>query len=199
MKSVEDAVDKASSPCVTCKTKGKIYLVKRPSPGMYNGKPRFVICLMCGECGMVNVGGIPEISLPRFYAAGFTLHTITQEKWEECQNKLTRKREEIRQRWQDEAQQRRDAWTKESQERHKEYEAYLLTDAWRKKRNAVFERDKYICQACLVNRAVSAHHLTYDNLFNEPLFDLVSICKPCHDAIHEARKAKELARINGVS
>jgi hypothetical protein len=32
-------------------------------------------------------------------------------------------------------------------------------------------------------RASQVHHLTYKHLRNEPLFELISVCVPCHDAI----------------
>lgn len=64
------------------------------------------------------------------------------------------------------------------------YDPYLKTEKWHKKRDLVLKRDNYICQACLKNKANQAHHLTYQNVLDEPLFDLISVCKPCHDKIH---------------
>jgi hypothetical protein len=65
------------------------------------------------------------------------------------------------------------------------YNKYLLTDKWQNKRLKVLQRDKYLCQACLTNKATQLHHLTYERVFDEPLFDLVSICVPCHDKLHK--------------
>lgn len=57
---------------------------------------------------------------------------------------------------------------------------------WQEKRRRVLERDGEICQACLNpnKKAVEAHHLTYEHLFNEPLFELVSVCRACHAKLH---------------
>jgi 5-methylcytosine-specific restriction endonuclease McrA len=63
------------------------------------------------------------------------------------------------------------------------YTPYLNSIEWKEKRNKVLIRDKYICQSCLTNRATQVHHLTYAHVFNEPLFELTSICVPCHELI----------------
>ena len=63
-----------------------------------------------------------------------------------------------------------------------EYKKYLSSDKWKAKRKAVIKRD-VICQACLSRPAKQAHHLTYSHVFDEPLFDLVGVCVPCHDKI----------------
>jgi hypothetical protein len=65
----------------------------------------------------------------------------------------------------------------------REYDAYLRTDAWHERRAKVLERDEYVCQACLVRRAVQVHHTTYRHMFAEPLFDLVAVCVACHEEI----------------
>jgi 5-methylcytosine-specific restriction endonuclease McrA len=49
------------------------------------------------------------------------------------------------------------------------------------------ERDDYLCQACLTNKAEEIHHLTYENIYDEPLYQLIAVCKRCHDKI-EAKK-----------
>jgi len=74
-----------------------------------------------------------------------------------------------------------------------QYTAYLLTPEWRSKADRVLARDAWVCQACLRNRATQAHHLTYKHVFNEPLFELIAVCRPCHEKItrldREARSA----------
>ncbi len=67
---------------------------------------------------------------------------------------------------------------------NEKYKPYLQSFKWIKKRDLVLKRDNYICQACLINKANQVHHLTYKNVFDEPLFELISICKLCHDKIH---------------
>ena len=65
------------------------------------------------------------------------------------------------------------------------YEKYLQSPAWRRKRDAVIQRDgdQCICGA----QAVELHHKTYDNIGKEPLFDLVMLCEECHKRLHRPR------------
>jgi hypothetical protein len=79
-------------------------------------------------------------------------------------------------------------WQEDNQQQSKEwwarYNKYLKSDKWRIKREAVLKRDNYLCQACLHRTASQVHHLTYKHVLDEPLFDLVSICEPCHRKLH---------------
>jgi 5-methylcytosine-specific restriction endonuclease McrA len=93
-------------------------------------------------------------------------------------------------------------WHWEQQRRQKDtafwawYNEYLRSDQWRRLRAKVFERDNYLCQGCRVNRATQAHHLTYARVGREMLFDLISVCDPCHESIHTIR---EESRDDGVA
>jgi len=71
-----------------------------------------------------------------------------------------------------------------------EYEDYLNSDEWKDKRRRVLERDRHTCQACLRRPADEVHHLTYRHVFNEPLFDLMSICRLCHRKLTELDRAR---------
>ncbi|WP_353097999.1 HNH endonuclease [Empedobacter brevis] len=62
----------------------------------------------------------------------------------------------------------------------KEHNKYLKTEKWLEKRKMVLNRDQHICQACLTNIATQVHHKSYRFWKNEPLFDLASVCEPCH-------------------
>lgn len=66
----------------------------------------------------------------------------------------------------------------------KSYRAYLNSSEWKAKRQQVLERDQYRCQGCLNTRATQVHHLTYDNVGDELLFQLISVCDACHDRLH---------------
>ena len=66
------------------------------------------------------------------------------------------------------------------------YIKYLGSDAWKFKRTQALVRDNYICQACKNNPAEEVHHLTYDTLFDEKLEDLLSVCKACHNQLHNS-------------
>lgn len=64
------------------------------------------------------------------------------------------------------------------------YEKYLKSPEWKAKRKLVLERDKYKCLSCLSAEATEVHHITYRHLGNEPLFELVSICRRYHQEIY---------------
>lgn len=68
------------------------------------------------------------------------------------------------------------------------YNAYLKTDEWKAKRRRVLERARGICEGCLEKPATQVHHLTYDNVGDELLFQLVAICDECHDKCHPERQ-----------
>lgn len=71
------------------------------------------------------------------------------------------------------------------------YNAYLRSPEWKKKRDAVFQRDGGICQGCLEEPIENVHHTTYANLFDELLFQLIGLCETCHRKIHWIKKANE--------
>lgn len=70
------------------------------------------------------------------------------------------------------------------------YRSYLLSSAWREKRMVVLARDRGRCVCGAV--ASDVHHKTYDRIFNEQLEDLLAVCRPCHDEIHEIRTRDKL-------
>jgi 5-methylcytosine-specific restriction endonuclease McrA len=65
------------------------------------------------------------------------------------------------------------------------YNEYLKSEQWRQKRRLVLKRDNFTCQSCLIKEATEVHHLRYTHVFNEPLFDLTSVCYTCHKLITE--------------
>ena len=69
-------------------------------------------------------------------------------------------------------------------EQRARYAQYLLTPAWRAKREQVLMRDHFQCQGCRAATATQVHHLTYDHICDELLFELVSLCKSCHERCH---------------
>jgi 5-methylcytosine-specific restriction endonuclease McrA len=74
---------------------------------------------------------------------------------------------------------------KEKLERHLEYERYIReSPEWQAIRVKVTKRDGYLCQACLETGATEVHHKNYLHLFDEILFDLIAVCRPCHQKIH---------------
>ncbi len=63
---------------------------------------------------------------------------------------------------------------------------YLKSDAWKRKRYVVLKRDNWTCVYC-GGRATQVHHKRYAkrNIGKEPIDWLVSVCKSCHDSIHQ--------------
>ncbi|KAA8475690.1 HNH endonuclease [Arcticibacter tournemirensis] len=64
------------------------------------------------------------------------------------------------------------------------YYTYLNSPEWKEKRTLVLNRDHHLCQRCRIEPALDVHHLTYKNLYNEPLEDLQALCRNCHAAVH---------------
>jgi 5-methylcytosine-specific restriction endonuclease McrA len=66
------------------------------------------------------------------------------------------------------------------------YEQYGQSDEWKQKRAQVYERDGWTCQKCGAGHKaiLQAHHITYFNVGDEPLRDLITLCKLCHDREH---------------
>jgi hypothetical protein len=73
----------------------------------------------------------------------------------------------------------------------KKYSAYLKTPEWRAIRARVLRRAGDRCEGCGASNATQVHHLTYDHLFCEFLFELVALCEACHDRLHEAKALNE--------
>lgn len=78
----------------------------------------------------------------------------------------------------------------------------LASDAWKEKRVLRLEQDRHRCQArlqgCLV-MASEVHHLRYDDdhFDDQPLWDLRSVCRRCHQELErrkDARKPEALRR-----
>ena len=62
---------------------------------------------------------------------------------------------------------------------------YLKSDEWKRKRYVVLKRDNWTCVYC-GDTATQVHHKRYAkyNIGKEPIDWLVSVCKSCHDSIH---------------
>ena len=73
-----------------------------------------------------------------------------------------------------------------------DYKEWRQTDAWKRIRAKVLNRDGHLCQCCLERQADVVHHLTYRNYAGKTVrdigFNLVSVCNICHEKIHEKDK-----------
>lgn len=64
--------------------------------------------------------------------------------------------------------------------------AYIESPQWQILRKQILKRDQYTCQGCGINGVpLEVHHITYINYESEQLSDLVSVCRDCHQAIHD--------------
>ena len=79
-------------------------------------------------------------------------------------------------------------WFEHNRGKRQDYyrNVYLKSEVWQRKRYVVFKRDNWRCVYCGAP-ATQVHHKRYAkrNIGKEPIDWLVSICKPCHDAIHQ--------------
>lgn len=64
------------------------------------------------------------------------------------------------------------------------YRKYLKSRQWQEKRTVRIMLDGKVCQECGSAINLQVHHLTYDNIPNEDLSDLITLCKTCHTKLH---------------
>lgn len=63
-----------------------------------------------------------------------------------------------------------------------DYHEYLASREWRLKRKEVIDFAEGICERCGSARIQDVHHNNYRNIGNEdPLVDLIGVCRPCHE------------------
>lgn len=67
---------------------------------------------------------------------------------------------------------------------HSRYDVYLQSPEWGRRRRLVMQRARGMCEGCGVHRATQVHHLHYQRVGRELLFDLVAICDQCHAVAH---------------
>ena len=159
---------------ITCPCKDKRIRYKMSEAGSK------LFYLQCQNCGRATRLSKDKVANPN----SLQIEPVNQKLIEAWSKKITdfyaRFHEQKQIEWQTQKQQEREEW-------FKWYNAYLGTNAWRIKREAVLERDNYTCQGCLKNKATQVHHLTYDRAGQEMLFDLISVCTQCHNLIHDLK------------
>ena len=67
-----------------------------------------------------------------------------------------------------------------------DYYEHLKSDKWKKLRKSVLHRDNELC--ICGGKATEVHHKTYARVGNEHLSDLVSLCRNCHQNVHDNHK-----------
>jgi len=76
------------------------------------------------------------------------------------------------------------------------YNDYISSPAWKKKRGQRILIDNKTCQMCgATNVLLNVHHITYDSLGNEDMKDLITLCVPCHARVHEEMKGKSASTV----
>lgn len=68
------------------------------------------------------------------------------------------------------------------------YNEYLQSNEWNDKRILRMEYDYHECRMCCSNQNLRVHHLSYDNVGDELIGDLITVCLPCHQQEHLNRK-----------
>lgn len=146
-----------------------------------DGRPQY--CYQCLDCGR-RVGSWIGKTHPDVLA--LTERVPFDEAAEDAA------REQVREFWENRRQERTAAYEAEAAARQAEsiewwarYNAYLTTPAWRARRELVIARAEGMCEGCRKRRATQVHHLTYDHVGNEFLWELVAICDTCHTRYHD--------------
>ena len=82
---------------------------------------------------------------------------------------------------------------------NEEYDKYIKTKKWQKKRSKRFKIDNFTCQRCGSKKNLDVHHLTYDNFRNEDVYrDLITLCRSCHSKIEQEKKQANVGKAKSV-
>ena len=68
------------------------------------------------------------------------------------------------------------------------YVEHLMSDKWKQTKLTRLLIDDFKCQQCdkpITAETSHCHHITYKNLGDEGMKDVVSVCPQCHNDIHE--------------
>lgn len=64
--------------------------------------------------------------------------------------------------------------------------AYLKSRKWQALRTIILGRDHHTCRKCGIDDVpLEVHHIHYDNLGEELPEDLLTLCRDCHQSIHD--------------
>lgn len=157
------------------------------SQGRVVAKPRangvLAYVIQCSGCGR-EIDGITRQRVDELRSQGVEVGEWDQGLRDRWQAEADRFYEERRQRI---IAARDSKWA----ERRAFYREYIKSQEWFAKRRVVLMRDNYRCTGCGVREAAHVHHLTYEHLGDELLFELVSVCVPCHEKIHPHMREDE--------
>jgi 5-methylcytosine-specific restriction endonuclease McrA len=140
------------------------------TPGLSTRQLRY----QCGDC-FEFVGGSQRHSLaspdtPEVDPASLALRDQKrEERWAQARQRYNE--------WEQEQAQKDGEWWDQ-------YNEHLASEKWQALRQLVFKRDQGICQGCYAAAATQVHHLTYKNVGDEFLWELIAICDECHERYH---------------
>ena len=61
------------------------------------------------------------------------------------------------------------------------YKGFLDSPRWKQLRERVLDRDRGLCQCCLLYPATQVHHRSYpEGQWDVPCWELAAICDDCH-------------------
>jgi hypothetical protein len=64
------------------------------------------------------------------------------------------------------------------------YRRHLFSSEWHDIKRKVMERAQNICEGCGDYKATEIHHLSYEHMGNEFLWEVVAVCADCHARYH---------------
>jgi hypothetical protein len=130
----------------------------------------------CADCGKL---------LPVFLKHSIATPATPDVDLEGAREALRKEQEFWRQRWDSRLRQANEEREQENQRWWDRYNAYLQTDEWLDLRARVLGRARNICEGCHERQATAVHHLSYEHVTEEFLWELVAICETCHRRIHD--------------
>jgi hypothetical protein len=107
----------------------------------------------------------------------------TRRAWENpvcpsCEQEQVKRNNEVTRRWM------RQTHDRIQSLREMPYKQYLETEHWLCLRDKKLRNSKFRCQLCNASGELNVHHRTYENRGNEPLHDLIVLCRNCHEHFH---------------
>ena len=142
------------------------------------GRKRYLTPLECSDYGFDFEKGTSQVTTfsKNFSDPFYISFSRTQQQWEKSLYEKAAY-------WKNEAE--------ELQKHHSEkpwrwplYQKYLQSKEWKQKCSEVLFRDDHCCQLCGDDDDLQIHHLTYNRVGDEALFDLVTLCSHCHANEH---------------
>ena len=142
------------------------------------GRKRYLTPLECSDLGFDFEKGTSQITpfSKNFGDSFYVEFCRAEEQWEKSLHEKTAYYREQAQEIQDKHQNK--PW------RLPLYQEYLQSREWKQKRSEVLFRDGHSCQLCGDEEDLQIHHLTYNRVGDEALFDLVTLCSHCHAKEH---------------